>query len=193
MPISDALPFLVSWLRNPLRVAAIAPSGPALAALVTQEIGANTGPVVELGPGTGPFTRALLERGVSERDLVLVEHGLDFARILQCRFPEARILQMDAARLGDVSTLKQDSIGAVVSGLGLSMMSTAKIAAILEGAFRLLRPDGAFFQITYHRGCPVSDAVLDPLGLEAVRIGKTVRNLPPASVYRIARRPTALA
>jgi len=55
MPVADILSFSLSWIRNPLRVAAVAPSGPAVAALMTQEITAETGPVIELGPGTGPF------------------------------------------------------------------------------------------------------------------------------------------
>ncbi len=99
MPVSDALPFFRAWISNPLRVAAVAPSSGAVAALMTQDITPRTGPVLELGPGTGPFTYALLERGVPERDLTLVEYDRDLARLLEQRFPQARVLQMDAERL----------------------------------------------------------------------------------------------
>src|SRR5262245_33098954 len=78
MPVADILPFFLAWVRNPLRVAAVAPSGPAASSLMAQEITAETGPVIELGPGTGVFTRALLRRGVSQQDLTLVEYGSDF-------------------------------------------------------------------------------------------------------------------
>ncbi|HYF53350.1 MAG TPA: hypothetical protein VEA41_03745, partial [Salinarimonas sp.] len=78
MASSDVVPFLKAWLRQPLQVAAVAPSSRALAGLMTRGIGPCTGPVVELGPGTGSFTRALLERGVAEADLVLVESEPDF-------------------------------------------------------------------------------------------------------------------
>lgn len=193
MPSSDKVSFLASWLRNPLRVASVTPSSTATAALITREIGPETGVVMELGPGTGPFTRALLDRGVAESDLVLIERDADFAQLLHKRFPQARILEMDADAVADQTELQAGSIGAVVSGLGLSMMPDGKIADILDSAFRLLKPNGAFFQLTYHPRCPVSRKILDQRGLEARRIGKTLRNLPPASIYRIARRAPELA
>src|SRR4051794_11979375 len=149
MPAADILPFFLSWIRNPLRVAAVAPSGAAIAALMTQEISAQTGPVIELGPGTGPFTYALLDRGVRERDLTLIEYGSDFVRLLQSRFPQARVLWMDAAWLDKHRLFENAPVGAVVSGLGILTMAPRKVAAILGGAFGYLRPDGAFYQITY--------------------------------------------
>jgi phospholipid N-methyltransferase len=191
MPAADILPFFLSWIRNPLRVAAVAPSGAAIAALMTQEISAETGPVLELGPGTGPFTYALLARGVRQRDLTLIEYGSDFARLLQSRFPHARVLWMDAAWLDKDRLFENAPVGAVVSGLGILTMPPRKVAAILSGAFGYLRPDGAFYQITYGPRCPVPDTILDSLGLEAACIGQTYRNVPPASVYRIVRRNPA--
>ncbi len=98
--LRDTASFLRAWLADPRRVSAITPSGMALARLVTAEITPATGPVLELGAGTGVFTRALLARGVQERDLTLLEYGVDFARLLGERFPRARVLSMDAARLG---------------------------------------------------------------------------------------------
>ncbi|MGO7726283.1 phospholipid methyltransferase, partial [Rhizobium ruizarguesonis] len=68
---ADFLHFFRSWIRHPLRVAAIAPSGDSLARIMTSEIAALDGPIIELGPGTGFFTRALLARGVSEADLTV--------------------------------------------------------------------------------------------------------------------------
>ncbi|MGY4317476.1 hypothetical protein ACVWW1_006803 [Bradyrhizobium sp. JR3.5] len=99
MSAADILPFVRAWVRNPLRVAAVAPSGPAVSSLMAQEITADTGPVLELGPGTGVFTRALLKRGVRQQDLTLVEYGSEFIPLLQRRFPGARVLWMDAAWL----------------------------------------------------------------------------------------------
>lgn len=191
MPAADILPFFLSWIRNPLRVAAVAPSGAAIAALMTREISAETGPVLELGPGTGPFTYALLARGVRERDLTLIEYGSDFVRLLQSRFPRARVLWMDAAWLDKDRLFEDAPVGAVVSGLGILTMPQRKISAILRGAFGHLRPDGAFYQITYGPRCPVPDTTLDTLGLKATCIGQTYRNVPPASVYRIVRRNPA--
>ncbi|OKO80940.1 SAM-dependent methyltransferase [Bradyrhizobium sp. NAS80.1] len=192
MPAADILPFFLAWIRNPVRVAAVAPSGAAVASLMTQEITAQTGPVIELGPGTGSFTYALLDRGVSELDLTLVEYGSDFIPLLQRRFPRARVLWMDAAWLHKEKLFEKAPVGAVVSGLGLLTMAPEKVAAILRGAFGYLRPGGAFYQITYGPRCPVPDCILDQLGLQAVRIGQTLLNVPPASVYRISRRQPTL-
>lgn len=184
----DPLGFLHAWLKNPLRVAAIAPSGRALASLITSEISRDTGPVIELGPGTGAFTRALIERGVRQEELALIEFGADFAAKLRVQYPRARLLRMDAARLRFVDVFGGVKAGAVVSGLPLLSMSLRKVIAILVSAFRRMRPDGALYQFTYGPSCPIPARVLNRLGLEAEWIGGTLANLPPASVYRLRRR-----
>ncbi|WP_342363005.1 hypothetical protein [Terrarubrum flagellatum] len=185
---SDHFSFFRSWIADPLRVAAVAPSGEALARLITCEIARDDGPVLELGTGTGVFTRALLARGVRESDLTLVEHGSDFARMLQHRFPQARVLWLDAARIGAYDLYAGAPVAAVVSGLPLLSMPPRKVMAILSGAFAVMRTGAAFYQFTYGPRCPVPRPILDRLGLQATRIGGAWRNLPPASVYRISRR-----
>lgn len=187
MPIIDVLPFFLAWIRNPRRIAAVTPSGARVAALMTQEINAQTGPVIELGPGTGSFTYSILDRGVSENNLTLVEFSADFVQLLKKRFPQARVLRMDATRIGDLSLFENAPVGSVVSGLGFRSMPPNQVAAILGGAFKYLRSDGAFYQITYGPRCPVPESVLDQLGLQAAHIGRTIWNIPPASVYRISR------
>jgi phospholipid N-methyltransferase len=190
----DALRFFRAWVADPLRVAAVAPSGEALARLMTQEIRPADGPILELGAGTGAFTRALLARGVRESDLTLVEYGSDFMRLLQLRFPQARVLWMDAGHLANYTMFDGAGAGAVVSGLPLLSMSPRKVIAILSGAFGHMRPGASFYQFTYGPRCPVPRAILDRLGLKATRVGRTIRNLPPAAVYRISKRqPMAVA
>jgi len=185
--IAEVFGFFLAWLKNPLRVAAVAPSGWALASLITSEISHATGPVIELGPGTGAFTRALIARGVRQEDLALIEFGPDFAAALHFHFPGARTLCMDAARLRTVDVFGGRLAGAVVSGLPLLSMPPRKVIAILTGAFRRMEPDGALYQFTYGPRCPVPPRLLDHLGLKAERIGGTFANLPPAAVYRIRR------
>jgi phospholipid N-methyltransferase len=180
--------FFRAWLSDPLRVAAVVPSGRALAGVITAEISPATGPVIELGPGTGSFTRALIARGVPEDRLALVEFGADFAARLQHFFPRAHTLSMDASRLRDVELFGGERAGAVVSGLPLLSMPPRKVIAILSGAFGHMRPDGAFYQFTYGPTCPVPRTLLDRLGLKATRIGRALANVPPAAVYRIRRR-----
>lgn len=185
---ADALLFFRAWLSAPLQVASVTPSGRALASLMTSEISAGTGTVIELGPGTGVFTEALLNRGVSESDLILVEYGVDFARELTMRFPAATTLRMDAAQLRKIELQTATPIGAVLSGLPLLSMPVRKVITILEGAFSHLRHDGAFYQFTYGPRCPIPRPLLDRLGLKATFIGGTLANVPPAAVYRISRR-----
>lgn len=180
--------FFLSWLSNPLRVAAVAPSGKALAKLMTCEITDSTGPILELGPGTGVFTRALLQRGARQEDLTLIEFGEDFADMLGKRFPEARVLRMDAAELLRKRLYAGRPVGAVLSGLPLLSMPKRKVRRILSGALEYMRADGAIYQFTYGRRCPIPDVILEQLGLQAVRIGRAIVNIPPAAVYRISRR-----
>lgn len=191
--LPDPLLFAWAWARNPIQVAAIAPSGRQLAALITSEIDPRQGPVLELGPGTGVFTKALIARGIAPADLTLVEYGARFAALMKDRYPEARVIGASAARIEAADLFPVRKAGAVVSGLGLLSMPTRPVLGILSNSFHCLRPGGAFYQFTYGPRCPVARPVLDRLGLKAVRIGGTMRNIPPASVYRITRRAPRLA
>jgi phosphatidylethanolamine/phosphatidyl-N-methylethanolamine N-methyltransferase len=187
--VTETIGWVRAWIADPLHVGAILPSGRPLARLITSEISAATGPVIELGAGTGAFTRALLACGVAEADLALFDDGPDFGHLLERRFPAASVLRMDATRLREVELFGGRTAGAVISGLPLLSMPPKKVIAILEGAFQQLRDDGAFYQFTYGPRCPVQRKLLDRLGLKATRIGRTVANFPPAAVYRIRRRP----
>ena len=186
--MSDLAAFLRAWARDPLGIAAVAPSGPALARLITAQITPDMAPVIELGPGTGVFTKALIDRGLQQSDLILVENEADFARLLQARFPQARILQGDAARVRrHRAILNGDLAGATISGLPILSMNAAQQMKIMRGCFDLMRPGGRFYQFSYSPVCPVRRPVLDRLGLTAQRLSSTVRNLPPAAVYEIGR------
>ncbi len=185
---ADLLPFLRAWLRAPLRVAAIAPSGPALARAITAEIGPDTMPVIEFGPGTGVFTQAILDAGVAPDQLVMIEAGASFAALLRDRFPAVRLVEASAGDLAGMPLFGPGQAGAVVSGLPILSMPKPVVRAILATAFAELRPGGAMYQFTYGYRCPVADAILDEFGLVATRTAKVFVNAPPASVYRIARR-----
>ena len=187
MPANDALSFLMAWTLAPLRLGSVTPAGSSLAALITREIGPETGPVLELGPGTGPFTRALLERGVSEKDLTLIEEDADFATLLMRRFPAARIFKMDAVGLRYPPLFDGPIVGAAISSLPFRRMSPRRSFAILEGVFDALRPGAALYQYTLGSRCPFDQTLLDRLDLEATRLGRTFRNFPPATVYKVSR------
>lgn len=184
---SDILIFLRAWLSDPLRVGSAVPSSKQLAAMMVKDVDPARGLVLELGPGTGVFTNALVERGISPRDLTLVELGAEFADILAVRYPEATIVRSDAARLSPAKFATPRLHGTAISGLPLLSMSPFKILRILIGAFRLLDTDGKLYQFTYGLRCPVPSEVLHRLDLKADKVSTVFTNLPPASVYRICR------
>jgi phosphatidylethanolamine/phosphatidyl-N-methylethanolamine N-methyltransferase len=184
---SDRSEFLAAWLKNPLKIASIVPSGRPLAQSITSEIDRRVGGVIELGPGTGVFTDALLERGVVESDLVLVEEDASFTRMLKQRYPTANIVNINASKIGG-QALGNRTFRVTVSGLPLLSMTPRAVLAILLSTFRLMGSNGRFYQFTYGPLCPIPRRILDRLGLKAVRIGWTPLNMPPAAVYRITKR-----
>lgn len=184
--MNDHVSFLRQWAASPLKVAAIAPSGKRLGRLMTEGLDATTAPVIELGPGTGVFTEAMIARGVPEDRIALVELNEAFAHGLSAKFPQAQMHNVSATGLSGRSFFSEPA-QAVVSGLGLLAMPEEDVALILQGAFEHLATGGHFIQFTYGPKCPVPETVLRSLGLKATRVSGTWRNLPPASVYHIAR------
>src|ERR1035438_5315219 len=88
--LDDEVRFLRSWIEKPLHMGAVMPSGRVLARTMAQYVDIDsTGPVVELGPGTGAITNALIERGVDQKRLVLVEYNPSFCALLRDRYPQA--------------------------------------------------------------------------------------------------------
>jgi len=186
--MTNTLAFLRNALLDPRRVGAVAPSGRALADLITARITPAAAPVLEIGPGTGVFTRAILARGIDEADLWLVEFGAEFATALRRSFPRARVLHADASRLRGLPALAgSPRFGAAVSGLPILSMGSRRQMRIVGGVFALLRPEASLYQFTYGPVCPVPRSILARLGLRSERLSGTLLNIPPASVYRIFR------
>jgi phospholipid N-methyltransferase len=186
MQLTERFNFLRNWVSDPLRVGAVAPSGDSLAAIITREITSDDAPVIELGPGTGVFTRSLLDRGIPESKIALVESGVEFATLLDWQFPAARVLCMDASEIDQIELFEGQQAGAIVSGLPLFSMGDRKVAEILRASFTHLRPGGCFYQFTYAPRCPVNPDVLTSCGLRTKRVGGTLLNMPPASVYKLS-------
>ena len=180
--IDDEVQFIRSWLEKPLSTGAVMPSGRflarAMARLVDTEV---PGPVVELGPGTGPVTEALVEQGVDPARLVLVEFNPVFCRMLRSRYPEATVVQGDAYRLKHLlGSLVRDPAAAVVSGLPLFTKPMRSRLRLIADAFGLLQPQAPFIQFTYALVSPI------PRKLPGVHAHATERiwlNLPPAQVW----------
>ena len=183
--------FFRQWLKNPLGIAALSPSGRQLARQMIAELPPAARRVIELGGGTGVFTRALLEHGVAPNDLLVLELNEALYQHLRTRFADAHVVCADARELksiaGKVGFLAAGAADAVISGLGLLSMTRRTQGEILEAAFSMLKPDGRFIQFTYGPKSPVSRELLAELGLSVRRGGFAWWNVPPASVYVYTR------
>ena len=185
----DELRFFLHWLRRPGRVGAVVPSGPALAAALAAEIDTEApGAVVELGPGTGRVTRALLEAGVAPGQLVAIERNASFCKLLRERFPGVRIVSGEARALE--SLLQQAGVGplkAVASSLPLLSMTSRDRRAVLSEIAAVLGAEGVLVQYTYGPAAPVPPELGAELGLIGERTNWILANLPPAAVWRYRR------
>jgi phosphatidylethanolamine/phosphatidyl-N-methylethanolamine N-methyltransferase len=178
----DEARFLRSWLERPLVMGAVTPSGKILARTMASFVDPRIpGPVVELGPGTGPVTDALIRRGVAQDRLVLVEYSPEFCQLLKRRFPKATIIQGDAYDLTDtLSGILAEPAAATVSSLPLFTKPMDERRSLLEGAQELMHPDAPFIQFTYAVVPPI------PARSQAYRTrasNRIWRNLPPARVW----------
>jgi len=183
---SDLGCFIRSWFADPRAVGAVVPSGRALARLMTRGVSPGAR-VVELGPGTGTVTRAILDRGVDEQDLVLVENDARFAAMLATRFPRATVLEADATQPHQGLEALSGTIDCVISGLPLVLFSNQDKRKVLRLWSSLLAEDGAVYQFTYRARCSIPKRLLAERGLRAARVGMVALNVPPAFVYRVER------
>lgn len=179
--------FLRQWMRDPVKMASVTPSGRQLSRLMVAQVPEGCARVVELGAGTGVFTRALLDSGIPRSQLLVVEINPHLAEFLRGRFPGVEVACADARHLdalvgasGGVAGAKAD---AIVSGLGMLSMSSELRCDILRAAFAALGERGCFIQFTYGPISPVRRRERAALGLRVRRAGFALRNLPPANVF----------
>ena len=187
----DEARFLRSWLERPLVTGAVTPSGKLLARTMASYVDPRVpGPVIELGPGTGPVTSALVNRGVAQDRLVLVEYNPDFCKLLRRKFPKATIVKGDAYDLGETI---RDALGglepaaATVSSLPLFNKPLDNRLKLLDEAQALMRPGAPFVQFTYAVVPPIPK---NPKRYTVAGSNRVWLNFPPARVW-VYRRHTA--
>lgn len=188
--LDDEARFLRSWIERPLVTGAVTPSGKLLARKMASYVDVRQpGAVIELGPGTGPVTDALVHRGIEQERLVLVEFNPDFCRLLKARFPRATIVQGDAydirTTLGEI--LADQPAAATISSLPLFTKPVEQRLALLRAAHDLSHPAAPFVQFTYAVVPPIPKKPGEYSAMPSQRIWL---NLPPARVW-VYRRATA--
>ncbi len=183
----DEVRFFRSWVENPLKVGAVSPSGPLLAAkmasYITPEHGAH---FVELGPGTGVVTKAIFDRGISHKDLISVEYSENFCRLLSARFPGLNVIQGDAYALKDLlsdgpaSGFAKGGLSGIVSSLPLFTRPEDERRRFVLDALSLLKPGAPLVQFSYALVPPVK---ADPVAFSLTKSDWIWKNLPPARVW----------
>ena len=181
--LSDTTLFLQEWLVNPQRTGSVVPSSRQLAAAMARWLPRNPESfVLELGPGTGAVTAALLKRGMREDRLVAIENNPNLTKLLRKRFPRAQIITGDAWHM---DTLLRDlrepveTVGAVISSLPLLNFPKDQVEALAQKIRAMLEPKGNWVQYSYRID------KLRPRGASSFRLhaSKIVwLNFPPARV-----------
>jgi phosphatidylethanolamine/phosphatidyl-N-methylethanolamine N-methyltransferase len=151
-----------------------------LASAMARQIDPLKGPVLEIGPGTGVISQAILERGVAPADLVLVEFDEDLAKHLAARFPNVQVIQGDAFDLDHTLGGRANlPFGAIVSSLPLLNHPMARRLAFMEAVTRRLAPGAPLIQFSYGAHAPV----VPPPGFAVARAAQIWANIPPARVW----------
>lgn len=179
--VGDEMRFLRNWAGNPLRIGAVAPSSQELCRLMAKFVEAERpGLIVELGPGTGAVTQAMLDRGVAPERLVLIEYSPDFCALLRERFPGVNVVNGNAYALGELmEELGNPPIASVISGLPLFTRPLPERQALLREAMRMMAPGAPFIQFSYALVPPVKRVI----GTTISNTRWVVANLPPARVW----------
>lgn len=184
--LRDQLLFLRGLIVDPAKTGAVLPSGRALARLMASQVDPNDPlPVLELGPGTGVVTKALIERGVAPERILAIEYNADFCRLIADRLPGVTVVQGDAYDLGSGAA---DRLGgpfsAVVSSLPLLTRPEEVRVALIDAGLSRMAPGGKFIQFSYSFFPPVKPVA----GLFTVEKSRwVIGNLPPARVWTYRR------
>ncbi len=185
----EELKFIKGWLDQPRAVGAMLPTSGVTARKMASVVNPHSGlPVLELGPGTGVITKAILERGIAPERLYSIEYSADFVEHLVEQFPGVNIIEGDAfdldATLGDNRGLTFD---AVVSGVPLLNFPVDKRVAYIDDLLNRVPPGRPVVQLTYGPKSPVpagkGNYVVEHLDF-------VLRNFPPTQLW-LYRRPQA--
>ena len=177
-PMSEAWRLPREFLRVPQGVGAVLPISPFLARRMAAMVPHSPGLVVELGPGMGPVTKALLESGIPPQDLVLVEQAPAMVRHLRQHYPEVEVIEGDAAHIQHL-VAHRGPIRAVVSSLPLRSIPKAIVERIFQQLPGISHHGTVFIQFTYHFRSSCQGL---PSEFRRRRVAVVWRNVPPARV-----------
>jgi phosphatidylethanolamine/phosphatidyl-N-methylethanolamine N-methyltransferase len=143
------------------------------------------GPILELGPGTGVVTAAILTRGVARDRLTAVEYDRDFAALVASRYPGVHVINGDAFDLGKtLNNRPSDGFAAILSSMPLVNFAMSLRQKLVSDVLARLQPGAPFIQFSYRLHAPVAP----PAGATVTQAAFILFNLPPARVWVYRRR-----
>ncbi|MBY5565911.1 methyltransferase domain-containing protein [Rhizobium leguminosarum] len=178
----DEIRFFRGMMQGPKTVGSIVPTSSITAKRMASVVDIHSGlPVLELGPGTGAITKAILGRGVRPENLVAIEYSTDFHKHLQRSYPGVHFINGDAfdlqTTLGSFSGLTFDS---VVSGIPLLNFPMTKRISLLESLLDRLPAGRPMVQISYGAISPIA---ANPDRYHIQHFDFVMRNIPPAQLW----------
>jgi phosphatidylethanolamine/phosphatidyl-N-methylethanolamine N-methyltransferase len=182
--------FFATWVRNPLKIGAIAPSSPSYCAeMVAQATTDLDGPILEIGPGLGVVTRALVDAGVAPERITSIEYDPDFARTLQQRFPRVNVIQGDGLDLdATLGARAGEKFAAILFAVPIVHLGQPERQALFRDYIGRLQPGGNLTQLSYLLTAPVKPLA----GVFSVSSSRIVwDNIPPARVWIYTPKPGA--
>jgi phosphatidylethanolamine/phosphatidyl-N-methylethanolamine N-methyltransferase len=182
--------FLSELLLYPQQIGAVLPSSRHLAAVMAGWLPPSPNDyVLELGPGTGAVTQALLRRGLRPDRLVAIEKSARMASLLREHFPGAHIINGDACQLDELLRRRLGDlgrVGAVISSLPLRMFTPEAARELAEKIRLVLHPAGRWVQYSYWLGNGRPDATTR---FHRVSTRVVWLNCPPARVSIYEHKP----
>lgn len=193
--MNEHLLFLGRFLRSPRSIGAIAPSSPALAAAMVHGVDWDGHKrVVELGPGTGALTAALVACVGPSARILAIDREPVFVERLHERWPQIEAVCASASALPIIAGERGlDAVDFIISGLPFASLPAAVTNQIVDGIERTLRPGGTFTTFQYVHAYPMPTALAFRRDISARLRAAPVRtlvmkNIPPAFVLSWTRR-----
>lgn len=169
--------FLREFLRDP-DIASIKATSPFLVRRILDRMDLRGRKlVVEYGPGSGPFTRALLDRLSPDSRLVLIESNPEFAERLD-GLRDSRV-RLHRARAEEVANfVAPGGADYVLSGIPFSRIGEPRKTSILRDTREILAPGGAF--VAYQSSALLRGPLERVFG--SVRVTHELFHIPPLVV-----------
>jgi phosphatidylethanolamine/phosphatidyl-N-methylethanolamine N-methyltransferase len=184
----DELKFFKGWIDKPRAVGSIVPTSSVTARRMASIIDMKSGlPVLEVGPGTGVITKAILRLGVKPSDLVTVEYSHDFVIHLRRNFPGVTVIEGDGFNLDKaLGDLAGQTFDCVVSGVPLLNFPVPRRVAYLDNLLSRIPHGRPVVQLTYGPKSPIPPGLGD-YTVEHFRF--ILRNIPPTRLWLYRRAP----